>query len=152
MLDPLVVRLSDSVTIIHGDCRAVLPLACDAVVTDPPYGIGFAAQPTKWQRRAGQKPEGWDDEPADVRGLLALAGCVVIWGGNYSGLPPTRGQLEMIMPDVFQTIRSNGWNKIMPGQAPTADSDGVAITIDTTNGITFGSGPNKRLVLPVRFM
>ena len=41
--------------------------------------------------------------------------------------------------------------KIMPGQAPTADSDGVAITIDTTDGITFGSGPNKRLVLPVRF-
>ena len=41
--------------------------------------------------------------------------------------------------------------KIMPGQAPTADSDGVAITIDTTDGITFGNGPNKRLVLPVRF-
>ncbi len=41
--------------------------------------------------------------------------------------------------------------KIMPGQPPTADSEGVAITIDTTDGITFGSGPNKRLVLPVRF-
>lgn len=53
---PRVVQLSDSVTIIHGDCRDVLPVECDAVVTDPPYGIGFAAQPTKWQRRAGQKP------------------------------------------------------------------------------------------------
>ena len=39
MLDPLVVRLSDSVTIIHGDCRDVLPVECDAVVTDPPYGV-----------------------------------------------------------------------------------------------------------------
>ena len=38
---PLVVRLSDSVTIIRGDCRDVLPVECDAVVTDPPYGIGF---------------------------------------------------------------------------------------------------------------
>ena len=39
---PLVVRLSDSVTIIRGDCRDVLPLECDAVVTDPPYNIGKA--------------------------------------------------------------------------------------------------------------
>ena len=38
-MDPVVVRLSDSVTIIHGDCRDVLPVECDAVVTDPPYGI-----------------------------------------------------------------------------------------------------------------
>lgn len=37
MLDPLVVRLSDSVTIIHGDCLDVLPIECDAVITDPPY-------------------------------------------------------------------------------------------------------------------
>jgi len=42
-LDPLVVRLSDSVTIIRGDCRDVLPVECDAVVTDPPYNIGKAA-------------------------------------------------------------------------------------------------------------
>lgn len=41
MLDPLVVRLSDSVTIIHADCRDVLPVPCDAVVTDPPYGVGL---------------------------------------------------------------------------------------------------------------
>jgi len=42
MLDPFVVRLSDSVTIIRGDCRDVLPVECDAVVTDPPYNIGKA--------------------------------------------------------------------------------------------------------------
>ena len=42
-LHSLVVRLSDSVTIIRGDCRDVLPLECDAVVTDPPYNIGKAA-------------------------------------------------------------------------------------------------------------
>jgi len=35
-LDSLVV-LSDSVTIIHGDCLNVLPVECDSVVTDPPY-------------------------------------------------------------------------------------------------------------------
>ena len=36
-VEPVVVRLSDSVTLIHGDCRDVLPIECDAVVTDPPY-------------------------------------------------------------------------------------------------------------------
>ena len=38
--DPLVVRLSDSVTIIRGDCLDILPTLgkVDAVVTDPPYG------------------------------------------------------------------------------------------------------------------
>src|SRR5574337_2168545 len=53
----------------HGDCREVLPLlpAFDLVLTDPPYGICFAAQPTKWQRRDGKVPEDWDNAPAPDR-------------------------------------------------------------------------------------
>lgn len=100
------VVLSDSVSIINADCRAVLPLACDAVVTDPPYGIGFAAQPTKGGRKRGQGWERWDDEPADVRGLLDLAECVAIWGGNYYGLPPTRGWLSWFKPDAPPSMAS----------------------------------------------
>ena len=33
--------LDDSVCIIHGDCREVLPIAADVLVTDPPYGVGY---------------------------------------------------------------------------------------------------------------
>jgi len=28
-------------TLYLGDCREVLPVECDALITDPPYGIGF---------------------------------------------------------------------------------------------------------------
>jgi hypothetical protein len=30
------------VTIWHADCRDVLPIPCDVIVTDPPYGIGWS--------------------------------------------------------------------------------------------------------------
>src|SRR5688500_15553917 len=86
----------------NADCRDVLPTleGIDAVVTDPPFGIGFAAQPTKWQRRAGHEPKAWDDQPADCSGLLDLAGTVAIWGGNYFTLPPSRGWLTWVKPDA----------------------------------------------------
>ena len=44
----------------HGDCREVLPLLppVDLVLTDPPYGIGFAAQPGNYKRKAGATPQG----------------------------------------------------------------------------------------------
>jgi len=40
------------VTIYHGDCRDLLPLACDVVITDPPYGVGLTAKRAK-QRGGG---------------------------------------------------------------------------------------------------
>ncbi len=93
----------DEVTIgdcrlILADCREVLPglQKVDLILTDPPYGIGFAAQPTNSQRANGMKAEHWDDEPPPdwMFGLMQwLSGSLVVWGGNYFGLPPTRGWL-----------------------------------------------------------
>ncbi len=40
--------------------------------------------------------------------------------------------------------------QIISGQDATADTTGTAITLDTKDGLTFGDGPNRRLVLPVR--
>ena len=41
--------------------------------------------------------------------------------------------------------------KIIPGEAPTASSDTVAVTLDTHDGLTFGSGKDKKIVVPIRF-
>lgn len=83
--------------LILGDCRDVLPTLgpVDAVVTDPPYGIGFAAQPTRYQRANGMERSAWDDSrPQDViDGLVSRFAAAIVWGGNYFNLPPSRGWL-----------------------------------------------------------
>ncbi len=90
-------------TLYLGDCFEILPTLprVDALVTDPPYGIGFAGQPTKWQRRAGHEAKPWDDSTIDSLDLLiAMADACIIWGGNYYALPPCRGVLSWFKPDA----------------------------------------------------
>lgn len=97
------------ITIYHGDCREILPMlpSVDLVLTDPPYGIGFAAQPTKWQRLAGHQAENWDNRPVDdLRLVLSYGRCQVAWGGNYYVLPPTRGWLCWYKPDAPPSMGS----------------------------------------------
>ena len=67
----------------HGDCREVLPLlpACDLILTDPPYGIGIAANPV---RQAHEKME-WDAAPPApwLFGLMQeKAKSLIVWGGQ----------------------------------------------------------------------
>lgn len=87
-----------------GDCRDILPILpkVDAVITDPPYGIG-------WDRTAekdsGRNPgisaaakgiyiaSGWDDSPPDdllVFEIIKAGDTAIVWGGNYFNLPPSR--------------------------------------------------------------
>ena len=86
--------------LIQGDCLEVMTQLekVDAVVTDPPYGIGEGNK--KGQSRgkmAAPKQyagtDGWDDTPATAAHINTMKGISkhqIIFGGNYfDGLGPT---------------------------------------------------------------
>lgn len=91
-------------TLYNEDCRFILPTlrGIDAVVTDPPYGIGWDRQAEK---DSGRKPgvamaakrhyvsTDWDEKPIDpdLLDAVRMAGkWQIIFGGNYYALPPAR--------------------------------------------------------------
>ena len=88
--------------LILGDCLNVMPLLgrFDAVVTDPPYGIGagkntYFSKPKpnhKWKNpKLGDYKYGdWDSEiPHDaINFAITLSETAIVWGGNYFDLPP----------------------------------------------------------------
>lgn len=85
--------------LILGDCREALPTLgpVDAVVTDPPYGIGKDGQKRTTGGNGGRKAydfKGWDIErpaPDLLVQIASFAPVCVMWGGNYFAdlLPPT---------------------------------------------------------------
>lgn len=84
----------DAVTIYHGDCREILPTleAVDLVLTDPPYGIGWNTDYTRFtgERGVNQKypTVTGDQEPFEPDPWLAFPE-VILWGANcYSNKLP----------------------------------------------------------------
>lgn len=107
--------------LILGDCRDVLPTLgkVDAVVTDPPYGIGIAANPV---RQAHAKLD-WDAAPPSPE---LIASCIeagdraIVWGGNYFGLPAVQCFLvwDKLQPQDFSlAMVEQAWTNIkMPAK------------------------------------
>jgi site-specific DNA-methyltransferase (adenine-specific) len=88
-------ELAEGVVLYQGDCLEVLPPLgrFDAVVTDPPYGIGAARNSHSNLRMADKA---WDDKPVSqvaIDLILDRSDDQIVWGGNYFGLPATRGFL-----------------------------------------------------------
>ena len=86
-------------TLYLGDCRDILPTLgkVDAVVTDPPYGIGEAAGKAKSRGKlAPAKDYGnddWDNEPIapEIMAQVRAAGrWQIIFGGNYYDCPAAK--------------------------------------------------------------
>ena len=139
-------------TLYLGDCREIIPTlgSVDAVVTDPPYGLG-----DKWEGGGGSTHSSWKFNPAEARvwdkktepfveTFPKLAKEVIIWGGNYYYLPPSRcwllwdkkqndqwttGQAEMAWTNLDRPIRTfrfaqceqaNEGQKDHPTQKPMA--------------------------------
>lgn len=99
----------DYVTIYCGDNRDVVPQLnthFDLLLTDPPYGIGFAAKHTKWSGNRGTILGDWDDKIPDIEWFLDKADSLCIWGGERFALPVSRGWLAWIKPDAPKSFAS----------------------------------------------
>jgi site-specific DNA-methyltransferase (adenine-specific) len=92
----------ENATLYLGDCMDILPTLpkVDAVITDPPYGIGQdgGAQRTRGSKRTNGKKMGWDNQRPikEVFNAIQNASDVqIIWGGNYFAdyLPASMGWL-----------------------------------------------------------
>ena len=139
-------------TLYLGDCLEILPTLekVDAVITDPPYGLG-----DKWNGGGGSLRSTWRFSPSEAKSwdmqtaegvdwLARFAEEVVIWGGNYYALPPSRcwllwdkkqndnfttGQAEMAWTNLDRPVRifrfaqceqANEGAKSHPTQKPLA--------------------------------
>jgi DNA modification methylase len=108
-------------TLYLGDCLEILPTLpkVDAVITDPPYGIGFGASHTKWSANRGVVLGEWDAAIPSVSFLLTIAPEIIIWGGERFSLPISRGWLTWVKPDAAPTFASTefAWtNKDVPAR------------------------------------
>lgn len=80
-----------------GDCRDVLPVAADIVLSDPPYGIGYRVNARPWQNEGLKSTKPWemargkmiagDDAPFDVAPLLAYPKVAIFGANHMEGLP-----------------------------------------------------------------
>ena len=81
-----------------GDCMEILPTLprVDAVITDPPYGIGEARKNNASRSCLAQSRDygvaDWDDAPPDesvIEAIRSASKWQAMFGGNYFVLPPS---------------------------------------------------------------
>jgi len=106
MSNPVIIG---NATLYHGDCLTILPTLpkVDAIITDPPYGLGDRMQGGTW----GACPKyremrQWDQvaEQQWIDALLVLSVPSVIWGGNNFFVPPSRCWLIWAKQNAVPTM------------------------------------------------
>lgn len=133
--------------LILGDCREVLPTLerVDAVITDPPYGLGEKMKGGTKRFRTGEGGMNtlgaWDASAVpDLLPMLQAAGdTLMVWGGNYYDMPSSRGWLVWAKINSVPTMASvelcwtnrdmnskhfshpcGGWDRQHPTEKPLA--------------------------------
>ena len=95
------VQIGDA-ALYRGDCLDVLPTLgrFDAVITDPPYGIGENAHRVASRSKLAKTTDygsfDWDSAPPSkevIEACVSAGKVAILWGGNYFELPPARGWL-----------------------------------------------------------
>lgn len=109
-------------TLYLGDCRSILPTLgkVDAVVTDPPYGIGAGTGIGKVTKEGSdfRASEQWDDAPpakALLDQLRRMSAYQIFWGGNYFDLPPSKCFFvwDKVQPEQFSlAMAEQAWTNI----------------------------------------
>ena len=92
-------QLAEGVTLYLGDCREILPTLgkVDAVITDPPFGVGNFVQTTGNLRGRGVgngKPVDWNESPPSTdifETIRAISKHRIIWGANFFNCFEDRG-------------------------------------------------------------
>jgi len=139
-----------------GDCLEILPTLpkVDAVITDPPYGIGEAAGKNASRGKLAVAKDfgndSWDDQPISPELLALVIGAgkwAIVFGGNYYPMAPSSCWLvwdkengdsdfadcELAWTNIPKAVRRirymwNGMlraNKEMRGDHPTQKPIGV---------------------------
>jgi len=100
----------NGIVIYNGDCREILPHLepVDLVLTDPPYGLGEKLH-TGGTWSTHPKYDAmlvWDKkiDQSFARSLCFLAPKVIMWGGNYYELPPSRCWLSWVKNNNVPTM------------------------------------------------
>ncbi len=141
-------------TLYNADCVCLLPIDCDAVITDPPYGIrrdkgmggGGYDSSGKHPRKPRKYAGGWDDEAPSkemLDAVVSTAPISIVWGGNY--MPLGRGGKWLV------------WNKeqVMPSYSDAelawTNLDGESVKLYTLHcnkaRIEMGLHPTQKPVL-----
>lgn len=143
-------------TLYCGDCREILPTLgkVDAVVTDPPYGIGVCGKEGGvTSLKSGAKdygPQDWDAEPigkAEIDLLLSSSFSQIIWGGNYfsSHLPDSQCWL------VWDKINGEGFS-LADVELAWASPNKAARMFRKSRTATFGEGKEHPTQKPIALM
>lgn len=147
-------EIASGITVYLGDCQEMLPKFIKkdtACVTDPPYGIASTWKGGKghgWGKTDKDKEvrNKWDDKPPSKKifDLILKFDEVIIWGGNYFILPPSRGWLVWTKPERNFTLSE--------AELAWTNFDKIIRVFDGARGVR--SDPNREhpTQKPVRIM